>query len=71
MCGAMWPHLIPIYIVVIFADTEILDNYYPLMKDWVDYITALDEKQGTHHLFDFGFHFGELAGAGWNDRAEC
>ncbi len=50
---------IPITLYEYFGDTEILDNYYPLMKDWVDYITALDEKQGTHHLFDFGFHFGD------------
>ena len=51
---------IPITLYEYFGDTEILDNYYPLMKDWVDYITREDEKRGTaHRLFDFGFHFGD------------
>lgn len=42
-----------------YKDEERLGKYYPLMKDWVDYITREDEKQGGHHLFDFGFHFGD------------
>ena len=42
-----------------YKDEDALRSYYPLMKDWVDYITKQDEAQGTHHLFDFGFHFGD------------
>ena len=36
-----------------------MKSYYPLMKDWVDYISGEDEKNGTKHLYLTGFHFGD------------
>lgn len=42
-----------------YGDRTDLEQSYPLMKDWVDYIQAEDEKQGTHYLYDFGYHFGD------------
>lgn len=42
-----------------YGDQDALERYYPLMKSWVDYIHEEDEKQGTHNLYDWGFHFGD------------
>lgn len=42
-----------------YGDTEMLHTYYPLMKDWVDYITSQDVQRGQKYLFDFGFTFGD------------
>ncbi|WP_333575968.1 alpha-L-rhamnosidase-related protein [Faecalibacillus intestinalis] len=32
---------------------------YKNMKAWVDHIIELDNKNGLHHLLDFGFHFAD------------
>ena len=42
-----------------YGDKDALEENYPLMKDWVDYIIREEEKNGGHNLFDFGFHFGD------------
>ena len=53
-----------------FGDAEVIETYYPLMKDWVDYIRRGDEANGNHYLFDYGFHFGDwLALDGATDQS--
>ena len=42
-----------------YGDEDMLRRHYPMMKDWVDYITEEGKKHGDHHLFDFGFHFAD------------
>ncbi len=45
-----------------YGDVSLLRENYPLMKDWVDFIDAEDEKNhdGTRkYLYDFGFQFGD------------
>ena len=62
--------IIPSVMYEYFGDTEMLEAYYPLMKDWVDYITRQDEARGQRYLFDFGFTFGDwLALDGMTDQS--
>lgn len=42
-----------------YGDLTELTRRYPMMKAWVDFIIAGDEKNGGHNLWDFGFHFGD------------
>lgn len=42
-----------------YGDIHALKRYYPMMKDWVDYITRQDAARGTRYLWDFGFHFAD------------
>ena len=61
---------IPAVLYEYFGDEEMLETYYPMMKDWVDYITAGDVKRGQRYLFDFDFTFGDwLALDGMTDQS--
>lgn len=42
-----------------YGDKEALGRHYPMMRDWVDYITRTDRENGERHLFATGFHFGD------------
>ena len=42
-----------------YGDREALRRHYPMMRDWVDYITRTDKENGERHLFSTGFHFGD------------
>lgn len=42
-----------------YGDKPALAESYPLMRDWVDWITRGDEARGAQHLFNFGFSFGD------------
>ena len=42
-----------------YGDREALRRHYPMMRDWVDYITRTDRENGERHLFATGFHFGD------------
>lgn len=42
-----------------FGNLKEMEAYYPLMRDWVDYMTRVDEKNGHHYLFKPGFQFGD------------
>ncbi len=42
-----------------FGDKEMLENYYPLMKDWVDWIDGRDQARGATYMFDHNFTFGD------------
>lgn len=50
---------IPMTLYQHYGDLEELRHYYPMMKDWVDWIVRQDEGNGGHHLWDFGFQFGD------------
>lgn len=53
-----------------YGDKSILASNYPMMKEWVDWVTREDEKRGTNHLWNFGFHFGDwLALDGATDQS--
>lgn len=42
-----------------YGSRELLEEYYPMMKDWVDYIYRADVARGQRNLYDFGFQFGD------------
>ena len=42
-----------------YGDKEALRGYYPMMKDWVDWITAQDQKRGQQYLYNFGNQLGD------------
>lgn len=42
-----------------YGSKELLAEYYPLMKDWVDYVHRADQARGQKNLYDFGFQFGD------------
>lgn len=50
---------IPMTLYEIYGDKDKLEEYYPMMRDWVDNITSRSKENGDHHLFDFGMHFGD------------
>lgn len=51
--------MIPTVLYQHYGDKEALRQAYPLMKSWVDYIHAEDEKRGCRDLWDFGFQLGD------------
>ena len=42
-----------------YGDKDELRQFYPMMKDWVDWIIRGDEANGCTNLWNFGFHFGD------------
>ena len=48
-----------------YGDEEALAAYYPLMKDWVDWIEKGDKARGEKYLFDYHFTIWRLASTGW------
>ena len=50
---------IPMCVYEAYGDIEALRSHYPLMRDWMEYIIAVDCQNGNHHLWDSGFHFGD------------
>ncbi|PRY75089.1 alpha-L-rhamnosidase [Alkalibacterium olivapovliticus] len=42
-----------------YGDKAFLKENYPVMKDWVDYITRIDDENGRDRLWKEGFHFGD------------
>lgn len=42
-----------------YGSREQLEKDYPLMRDWVDRITAEDQKRGQCYLWNFGFQHGD------------
>ena len=67
ICAGIWsdiaaflPHMLYEY----YGSIEILERFYPLMKDWVDYINRQDIARGQKNLYDFGFQFGGTRSSG-------
>ncbi len=53
-----------------YGDIHALKRYYPMMKDWVDYIARQDAARKARYLWDFGFHFADwLALDGRTDQS--
>ena len=42
-----------------YGDKEALREYYPMMKDWVDWITRQDQARGQQYLYNFGNQLGD------------
>ena len=42
-----------------YGDKEALKENYPMMKDWVDWITKQDKARGQKYLYDFGNQLGD------------
>lgn len=51
--------VIPWTAYVYSGDKAILEQQYPSMKGWVDYIRRQDEQAGGRGLWQTGFHFGD------------
>jgi alpha-L-rhamnosidase len=61
--GSVWGDVatfIPDTLYKYFGDKREVENNYPLMKDWVDWIDRQDEARGGRkYLYDFGETFGD------------
>lgn len=60
--GSVWGDiatLLPETLYQFYGSLEEMEDYYPLMRDWVNYIDGEDQKRGRKYLFDFGFTFGD------------
>lgn len=42
-----------------YADKSALRQYYPMMKEWVDWITQKDRERGERNLYDFEHQIGD------------
>lgn len=42
-----------------YADKSALRQYYPMMKEWVDWITQKDQERGERNLYDFEHQIGD------------
>ena len=42
-----------------YGDRADLEEQYPLMRDWLEWIFRQDEEHGGARLWNFGFHFGD------------
>ncbi|MEH7097692.1 alpha-L-rhamnosidase [Neobacillus vireti] len=50
---------LPIVLFNHYGDKDVLEQHFPMMKDWVDYITREDLKRGQKYLYDFGSQIGD------------
>lgn len=60
--GSIWGDiatLLPQTLYTYYGDSGEMEECYPLMKDWVDYIDRKDAARGRRYLYDFGFTFGD------------
>lgn len=51
--------IIPWNVYEFFGDKSMLEDHFPLMSDYVDYIIAQDDERGGKRLYNFGFHLGD------------
>ncbi|MDL2302617.1 family 78 glycoside hydrolase catalytic domain, partial [Lachnospiraceae bacterium OttesenSCG-928-D06] len=52
--------LLPDVLYHIYGSRDEMESSYPMMKDWVDFITEEGKKKGSNTgLYDFGSHFGD------------
>lgn len=42
-----------------YGSKKLLQQHYPVMKDWVDFVHRADCARGKKNLYDFGFQFGD------------
>jgi alpha-L-rhamnosidase len=51
--------ILPWSLFVMYGDTELLRDHYPVIKDWAEYIMARDEEDGGKGLWQTGSHLGD------------
>ncbi len=51
--------VLPWTMYLYYGDKTLMETYYPMMKDWVEYIKGEDERIGIPRLWDSGFHFAD------------
>ncbi|MCD8045339.1 MAG: family 78 glycoside hydrolase catalytic domain [Clostridiales bacterium] len=51
--------LIPETLYQFYGDLSDMETYYPLMRDWVEYMRRVDVQTGDERLFRPGFQFGD------------
>lgn len=75
MTSSVWSDIaaiVPWLLYEEYGDMEILQKYFPMMKEWVDYITrGCRDKGEGHYLWDFGFHFGDWLALDGKDEQFC
>ncbi len=61
--GSVWGDIaafLPDTLYTYYGNLKEMEEFYPLMKDWVDYIDREDEARGgRQYLFNFGDTFGD------------
>lgn len=61
---------LPMTLYRYYGDKEALERYYPMMKDWVEYVRSCTKKADTGYLWKTGFHFADwLALDGLTDQS--
>ena len=50
---------LPMTLYDVYGDKAALQENYPLMRDWLEWIFRQDEENGGARLWNFGFHFGD------------
>lgn len=51
--------ILPWALYTYYGDKNLLEEEYPGMKAWVDYVIRKDEETGDKKLWQTGFHFGD------------
>ena len=60
--GAVWADagtIVPWNVYMFYGDRELLRENWPMMKDYVEYLIALDKKEGFTHTVFTTFTFGD------------
>lgn len=60
--SAVWGDIatfLPVTLFERYGDLKDLENNYPMMKAWVDYIDTEDKKRGHNYLFNFSAQLGD------------
>ena len=60
--GAVWSDvgtILPCNIYLNYGDINLLKYYYPMMKDYVNYLIEKDKEQGNYNLILEGFTYGD------------
>ena len=50
---------LPMTLYDFYGDRADLEDQYPLMRDWLEWIRRQDDERGGGRLWNFGFHFGD------------
>lgn len=62
LCAAVWSDIatfLPMILYRTYGCKERLIQQFPMMREWVDAVRAMDRARGEKHLWDFGFQFGD------------
>ena len=62
LCAGIWSDaaaFIPKMLYDYYGSEVLLEETYPLMRDWVDFVYRADCARGQKNLYDFGFQFGD------------